>query len=446
MNLTEMLSHFVVRSRFEDLPEEAIESSKKCLLDWIGVAIGGMKDPSVEKVIDLVKEMGGVRQASVLGYGLKTTLLNAALINGMMSHALDYDDAHSGSRSHPSAPLFPALLAISEYHQLKGKEFITAFVIGYEVSTRIGLALGKTYYERGWHATSVLGRFGSAVGVGKLLNLNQKQMACAIGLAATQAGGLRKVFGTMGKPFHAGKAAMDGLLSALLASGGFDVPEDLLDGTSGFLQLFSPEHDPTKITQGLRKDFQILQTSFKPYAACLLIHPVIDGMIRMRGKHRFQLNDVERINLDVSPLCFTVTDKKDPKNGLEGKFSLYFCAALALSDGKVLESQFNPGNLKDHRIRNLMKKIRASSNDSLKESEARIAIQFKDGTRLKRLTSVPKGDPKNPMSFDEIIEKFNDLTHSLLSHHQRNKIILIVKNLESMENPSTLLKLCRVKK
>jgi 2-methylcitrate dehydratase PrpD len=446
MNLTEILSNFVARSRFEDFSEGVIESAKKCLLDWIGVTIGGMNDPSVERIVGFVKEMGGRKQASVLGYGFKTTLLNAALINGTMSHVLDFDDAHSGSRSHPSAPLIPALLAISEYQQLKGKDFITAFVTGFEVSTRIGLSLGKTYYERGWHATSVLGRFGSAVGVGKLLRLNHKQVARTIGLAATQAGGLRRVFGTMGKPFHAGKASMDGLLSALLAFRGFDAPEDILDGTSGFLRLFSPEHDPGKITRGLGKDFQIEQISFKPYAACLLTHPAIDGLIGIREKHGLELDVVDRIDLDVSPLCLTVTDNKNPKNGLEGKFSLYFCSALALSEGKVPESQFIPEKLKDRRIRNLMKKISVSGDDSLKESEARIAIQLKDGTRLKSVVSAPKGDPKNPMSFDEIVEKFNDLTQSILSDRQRNKIIHLVRNLEKMENPSTFLKLCQVKK
>jgi len=444
MNLTESLSHFVVRSRFEDFSEEVIETSKKCLLDWIGVAIGGMSDSSVGKIIDLVKEIGGKKQASVLGHGFKTTLLNAALINGTMSHVLDFDDAHSGSRSHPSAPLLPALLAISEYHQLGGKDFMTAFVIGFEVSTRIGLGLEKTYYERGWHATSVLGRFGSAVGVGKLLRLNQKQIAYAMGLAATQAGGLRKVFGTMGKPFHAGKASMDGMLSALLALRGFNATEDILDGTSGFIQLLSPEHDHHQITQGLGRNFQVRQISFKPYAACLLIHPVIDGLISMREKHGLELDSIDRINLDVSPLCLTVTDKENPKTGLEGKFSLYFCGALALSDGKVLESQFTPEKLKDHRIRNLMKKISALGNDLLKESEARIVIQLKNGTRLKGMVSAPKGAPKKPMSFDEIVEKFNDLTQSLLTDHQRNEIVLIVQHLERMKNPSTLLKLCHV--
>jgi 2-methylcitrate dehydratase PrpD len=388
--------------------------------------------------------MGGKKQASVLGYGFKTTILNVALINGMMSHVLDYDDAHSESRSHPSAPLLPALLSIAEYRKLKGKDLITAFVIGFEVSTRIGLALGKTYYERGWHATSVLGRFGSAVGVGKLLRLNQKQLTHAIGLAATQAGGLRRVFGTMGKPFHAGKASMDGMLSALLALRGLDVPEDLLDGKSGFLELFSREYDPAQITQGLGKDLQIQQNSFKPYAACLLIHPAIDGLIWMRGKNGLELDSVEQIDLEVSPLCLTVTDKKDPKNGLEGKFSLYFCAALALLEGKVRESQFTPKKMHDHHIRDLMKKIRVSGNDSLKESEVNVVIQLKNGARLNRTVSTPRGDPRNPLSFDDIEEKFKDLTQTLLPGHQRDKIIHIVKNLDRMENPSTLLKLCRV--
>lgn len=175
-------------------------------------------------LIELVEEMGGRKQASILGHGIKTNVLNAALVNGTMSHVLDYDDAHSGTRSHPSAPLIPALLSVCEYKGGSGDELVTAFITGFEVSTRIGLALGNAYYDSGWHATSILGRFGAAAGVGKLLNLDAKQLANAFALAGTQAGGLRRVFGTMGKPFHAGKAAMDGMLSALLSQG-FYSPE-----------------------------------------------------------------------------------------------------------------------------------------------------------------------------------------------------------------------------
>jgi 2-methylcitrate dehydratase PrpD len=446
MNLTETLSKFVVQSQMEDFPEEVIETSKKCFLDWIGVAIGGMKDPSAEILVDLIKEMGGRKQATVLGYGIKTNILNAALINGIMSHVLDYDDAHSESRSHPSSPLIPALLSMAEYKKMRGKDLITAFVLGFEVGTRIGLALGKTYYELGWHATSVLGRFGSAVGVGKLLRLNPKQMACAMGLAATQAGGLRRVFGTMGKPFHAGKASMDGMLSALLASRGFSAPEDVLEGKSNFLEIFSGGYDPNRITQGLGREYQVLRDSFKPYAACLLIHPAIDGLIWMREQGAFELDSVEQIDLEVSPLCMTVTDNPDPRNGLEGKFSIYFCAALSLAEGKVQESQFTREKMKDHRIRDFMRKTKALGVDSLEETEAHVVIKLKNGAQLDRRVLTPKGDPENPMSFDEISYKFRSLAQDLLSDRQMDQIIHVVHNLEKIEDTSTLLKLCRVKK
>jgi 2-methylcitrate dehydratase PrpD len=313
------------------------------------------------------------------------------------------------------------------------------------VGTRIGLALGKTYYELGWHATSVLGRFGSAVGVGKLLRLNPKQMACAMGLAATQAGGLRRVFGTMGKPFHAGKASMDGMLSALLASRGFNAPEDILDGKSNFLEIFSGGYDPNRITQGLGREYQVLKDSFKPYAACLLIHPAIDSLIWMREQGGFDLESVEQIDLEVSPLCMTVTDNPDPKNGLEGKFSIYFCAALALAEGKVQESQFTQEKMNDHRIKDFMRKMKVLGVDSLKETEAHVVVKLKNKAQLDRRVLAPKGDPRNPMSFDEIADKFRDLTQDLLSDRQMDQILHLVQNLERIEDPSTLLKLCRVK-
>jgi 2-methylcitrate dehydratase PrpD len=446
MNLTETLSKFVVQLQMEDFPEEVIETSKKCFLDWIGVTIGGMKDPSVGILVDLITEMGGRKQATVLGYGIKTSILNAALINGIMSHVLDYDDAHSESRSHPSSPLIPALLSMAEYKKTRGRDLITAFVVGFEVGTRIGLALGKTYYEMGWHATSILGRFGSAAGVGKLLQLNEKQLARAIGLAATQAGGLRRVFGTMGKPFHAGKASMDGMLSALLASRGFSAPEDILDGKSNFLEIFSGGYDPNRITQGLGREYQVLKDSFKPYAACLLIHPAIDGLIWMREQGGFELDSVDQIDLEVSPLCMTVTDNPDPKNGLDGKFSIYFCAALALAEGKVQESQFTREKLKDHRIRDFMRKTKALGVDSLKETEAHVVVKLKNKAQLNKRVLAPKGDPRNPMSFDEIADKFRDLTEDLLSDRQMDQLLHLVQNLERIEDPSTLLKLCCVKK
>ena len=444
MNRTQVLSNFILDSSIKDFPAAVIETAKKCLLDWIGVTLSGARDPSVRILIDLIEEMGGRRQATILGYGMKTSVLNAAFVNGTASHILDYDDAHEGTRSHPSAPLIPALLAISEYKNLSGFEFITAFVLGVEVGTRIGLSLGKSYYNSGWHATAILGRFGAAAGVGKLLKLNRDRLAIAFGLAATNAGGLRRVFGTMGKSFHAGKAAMDGMLSVLLSQKGFTAPRDIFDGEPSFFEMFSGEYDPDGMIRGLGKDYQILKNSFKLYAACLLTHPAIDGLIWVRREFGFHSGSVEQIDLEVCPACLAVTNNTNPKNALESKFSIYFCAALALEKGEVKESYFTQRLIDDKRIRGLMKKINVIRNESLAESEARMRVKLKNGIQYSHHVDAPKGDPRNPLSFDDIVEKFKDLTHLILSERRMNQIILLVQNLENLENFSMLIKLCCV--
>ncbi len=445
-NITESLVRFVVDSRMEDLPAEVIETSKKCFLDWIGVAFGGVKDPSVRIMIDLIREIGGKRQASVLGYAMKTNVLNAALVNGTMSHVLDYDDAHSDTRSHPSAPLVPGLLSVAEWRKQSGSQLITAFVVGFEVSTRIGLILGKSYYESGWHATSILGRLGSAAGTGKLLGLNERQLATAFGLAATQAGGLRRVFGTMGKPFHAGKAAMDGVLSAFLSQRGFTAPEDILDGKPSFLNMFSHQAKSSHIVEGLGKDWQVLNVSFKPYAACLLIHPVMDGLIWIKNQYQVPPHLIEKVYLEVAPLCLSVTDNASPKDGLEGKFSLYFCAAIAILHGQGKNNLFTDEAVQDPSVKDLMGKIKATSNPSLKEIEANVKVRLRNRTEFSREVFFPKGDSRNPMTLDEIKEKFRDLVQPVLSKKRTEQIVEVIQGLESLDDVSKLLKLCHLEK
>jgi len=247
MGLTEGLARFVSECGSDGLPQDAVEAVKRCFFDWIGVTLAGAGDPAVKILLGVIQGLGGRKQATILSYGVKTSMLQAALVNGTMAHALDYDDAHSVVRTHPSAPLVPALLALAEHRRLPGRDLVAAFVAGYETTIRMGYALGKEYYERGWHATGVLGRLGAAAGAARLLRLDPGQTAAALGLAATQAGGVRDVFGTMGKPFHSGKAAMDGLMAALLAKDGFTVPEDMLGEGSGFAAVFSSEYNPFMI-------------------------------------------------------------------------------------------------------------------------------------------------------------------------------------------------------
>ncbi len=439
---TKELADFVINTGFEDFSEELIDASKRCFLDWIGVAIAGRKDPSAQILLDLIEELGGNNQASVIGYGIKTSLLNAALLNGTMAHSLDYDDAHMYTRSHPSAPLIAALLPTAEYQKSPGFELVTAFILGFEVATRIGLALGNTYYDQGWHATPILGRFGVAAGVGKLLGLDTEQLSNAFGLAATQVGGIRKSFGTMGKPFHAGKAAMDGLLSAMLAKRGFTASENILDENSGFLSMLSYQHDLSPITSGLGKRYHLLEVSFKPYAACLAIHPAISGLISIREEHHHDLERIDHIDLEVAPICLVLGGNADPKSGIEGKFSAYFCAALAISEGRAGNDLFTNELVHAPSIRWLMERTTIRENRSFEESEAVVEVISTDGDRFTKHITAPKGDPRNPLYFEDIVRKFVELSKGMLPEHNTEKVISMIRNLERLENTLELMRIC----
>jgi 2-methylcitrate dehydratase PrpD len=439
---TKALVDFVVNTHLKDLPEGVIQAAKRCFLDWVGVTIGGMKDPCVKILVDFIKEAGGEAQASVIGYGIKTSVLHAAFVNGTMAHALDYDDAHMDTRNHPSAPLIAALLALGEYKRSSGSQLVTAFVLGFEVATRIGLALGYAYYDEGWHATPILGRFGVAAGVGKLLGLDAEKLSYAFGLAATQSGGIRKAFGTMGKPFNAGKAGMDGALSAMLARRGFTASKEILDEASGFGRMLSEPFDPSRICEGLGNPYSVLDVSFKPYAACLAIHPVISGLIWIRNEHRLSAESIEHIHLQVAPVCVVLGDNPNPKTGTEGKFSAYFCAALAVAKGQAGAKLFTDDLVHASAIRDLMGRTTMRGNESLGESEAILEVVLKDGSRFMTHNTAPKGDPRNPMTLDEIVKKMNDLARPLLPDRKIKSVISMIGDLENLKNVLGLVRLC----
>jgi 2-methylcitrate dehydratase PrpD len=442
MGYTGAIADFVSRSSINGFPQEVIDMSKKCFLDWLGVTLGGTGDAVSALMVDFARETGGRRQASVLGFGMKTSLVNAALVNGTMAHVLDYDDALSVVRAHVSAPLIAALLPMAEYKRLCGRDFITAMVMGFELSTRVGLALGKGYYEAGWHATAILGRLGAAAGAGKLLGLGGDQLVMAIGLAATQAGGIRDVFGTMGKAFHAGKAAADGILAAMLAQRGVTAPTDVLDNGSGFSRVFSSNYRGDTITTNLGQTWTILNNSFKPYAACLLVHPVVDGLIQLREKYALKAAEIEEVRVEVAPLNLAVTSNPQPATGLEGKFSLSFAAALAILFGHARNTLFSDKVVHNPEVRGMMRKVAATSNSGITETEANLTVRLKGGQMYWIKVTSPKGDPRNPLSFAEIQDKFGELATSVLPENRIGKIIERVRQLEDQKDISTIVRLC----
>ena len=235
---------------------------------------------------------------------------------------------------------------------------------------------------------------------------------------------------------------MDGVLSAVLARRGFKAPEDILDENSGFLGMFSPLFNTSHITHNLGKHYHLPDVSIKPYAACLVIHPAIDGLICIRNEHRLEAGAIDRIDLEVSPICLALGDHAAPKDSLEAKFSIYYCAAVAILAGNAKESHFTDELVNDARIRNVMQKVEVNGNASLTESEAMVKVRSKDGTEYVTQVSGPKGDPGNPLDFDEVAEKFRDLSKHLLSEDDIQQIITMVQDLEGLDNLTGLLTLC----
>jgi 2-methylcitrate dehydratase PrpD len=440
MNTTAKLVSFVQETSYRDFSREVIHQAKRCFLDLIGVALGGARQPVVQILIKTLRETGGRPQATVLAHGFKTSLLNAALINGAMAHALDFDDTHIGSIIHPSAPVVPAVLALGERLKSTGKSALEAFVIGFEVETRIGLGLGSRHYNRGWHTTSTCGRFGAAVAAGKLLGLSSLQMSRAMGLAATQASGLRLAFGTMTKPFHPGKSAFDGLLAALLAKKDFTCSSNMLEGAKGFAEALGD--DDTKLNR-MAKDlggkYEILNNTFKPYAACLLTHPTIDGVFELKNRYHLKADEVDELSCEVARFCLDAAGQKEPKTGLAGKFSIYYCAALPLIEEAAGEDKFTDKKVQSSQMVALRKKVRARVNPALKDTEARVTIATKDGKKYSAFINKPKGDPRNPPTDSELENKFRSLAVNILPQRKIDALIEMIWNLDKVKNLGRLL-------
>jgi len=443
MQVTEKLARFAVETSYRSFPKPVVHQAKRCFLDLLGVALGGSRQPLTNILVKVGKDFGGKPQATVLGHGFKTSIMNAAFINGAMAHALDYDDTHVGSIGHPSAPVIPAVLAVAEWKGFSGKSALEAFILGYEVETRIGLGMGTKHYDRGWHSTSTFGRFGAAVAAGKLLGLSLEEMKQAMGLAGTQAGGLRLVFGTMTKPFHPGKSAFDGVLSAILAQRGFTCAPNIIEGKKGFVEALGEDSKLEPMVKNLGRRYEVLNNTFKPHAACLLTHPTIDAIIDLRSKYNLQPEDVGEIQCDVAHFCLDSAGQVEPQTGLAGKFSTYYCAALALAEGAAGEDMFTDRKVLDPKMVALRKKVKARINPEFKDTEARVTITTRDDKKYSAYVDRPKGDPRNPPTDQELENKFRSLAAFVLPKRRIDSLVKIIWNLEKVDNIRQVIRLCQ---
>ena len=405
------------------LPPEVIDAARLCLADWVAVALGAAEE-----------DAGRLVRATVGGWrseGSSTVLLDgkaaapfAALANGTLAHCLDFDDTYVDAVTHTSAPVWAATLALGEARGADAAAMLAAFVTGFEVAARAGHKLGEAVTARGWHGTGVFGRLGAAAASAALLGLDEARAQHALALAATQTSGLTGSFGTMAKPFHAGKAAMDGVLAAELAATGFVGAPALLD--PGGLDRALIQDGSRAIAPPDFSDWKILRNSFKLYAACHLTHASIDAA-RALVASQLDLDAVRDVRARVGALAEQITGRTvgAPDSALAGKFDLKYCVALALHGRAVSADDFREPWRLEPAIAETAAKIRVEADPAMGFASARLDIAVADRAPLAHDIPVGRGHPGNPMSWDDLWRKFTGLVEPRLGHRTAETFALL---------------------
>jgi len=430
---TARLASFIVNTDAAKIPQRAYDHAKIAFMDWVAVTFAGKDDPLVKKLIDYATMMGGNEQAIIVGHNIRRDVSSAALINGSASHALDYDDTLVSFLGHPSVTLFPSLLALSEWRGKSGKDFLTAYLIGLQAGGTIGACASLDHYLAGWHATSTLGHLASAAACARLLGLDKKRTLYALGIGGTQSSGLKRVFGTMCKPFHAGRSSQSGLMAALLAELGFTSAEDILEGPQGFFEAFKGKVNEDIIgLLGLGWDVQNL--SQKYHASCHATHSPLEAALSVIKGENIALDDIKTITVHASTLSLQAAGKTEPATGLEGKFSIPYCVANALLRGETGMQAFTDEKVKDPRVRVLMKKIKVIDDPEIKALESLVEVEIHDGKTYKAFSDILQQIPPLEVKKERVVGKFLDLCEPVLGKKKSMRMKKQIEGLDTIQD------------
>lgn len=451
MSITQQVADFVAGTKFQDLPKEAIERAKEAIFDCVGVTLAGAEDSVGKKIIKFIEKLGSAPQSTVIGGKTKVSSPLAALANGTMAHALDYDDVGRTMIGHPSAPVAPAVFALGEAAGASGRDILTGYVLGVEVETKLGASLNPGLCDAGWHSTGVLGSIGAAAAGAKILSLNSMETAMALSIAASQAGGFLRSVGTMLKPLQAGHAARNGVMACLMASEGFTAPKDILDGPWGFFSLYKGEGsgEAPKIIESLGSPFDIVSPGLglKPYPSCLATHPSIDATLWLKREHGISPGDIESIDCFIDYYWANVLRHTQPKSALEAKFSMQFCVSMALLEGAVGLVQFKDERLGAPEIQDLMRRIEVhvhpdlQTPESVKSRFTIVTIHLKNGRELSHRVDKSKGQPGMPLTQEELAAKYMDCAQLVLPRSNIDRSIEALAHLEELDNIGGMLNL-----
>ena len=426
-------------------PGDARARAARAVLDTVGVTLAGASEPA-SRIVQGVVATEGSGACAIFGRPGRASAAGAALANGTAAHALDYDDMCFVSLAHPSAPLVPAALAAAELAGSSGAAVLDAYVVGFEIEARLGALMNPRHYQRGWHCTSTLGTIGAAAAVSRLLTLGAEATGHALAIAVSEASGLKENFGTMVKPLHAGLAARNGVLAALLARGGMTASGQAIEGPQGFLHAMDSESAALgDALADLGARWEILDTGItvKLYPSCAGTHPSLDATLDLRREAGITADDVERVDIDVDSITPTVLIYDRPSSGLEGKFSMAFCAAAALVHGHVGIGTFEDAALRDARVAALMPRVTMKVDPSLDGvapplTQARVAITLKDGRVLSRQASGARGYPANPASDAELETKFLACARRALPDDAAGRALSLLREIERLDDLGAL--------
>jgi 2-methylcitrate dehydratase PrpD len=435
---TKALASWVVKSRLEEIPEDVRREALRAILNYTGCALGGSPDPAVNIAMRAFAPFFGPATANILGRKERVDPLHAALMNGISSHVYDYDDTTPKNYIHPSSPVASALFAYASSYKVSGRDFVHAFILGFEAESRIGNSVYPAHYDVGWHITGTAGVFGAAVAIGTLIGLSEQQMIWAIGLAATQAAGLREMFGSMAKSLHPGRAAQNGYASALLAQAGYTSGERGLEGPRGFAAVQAAKYDLSKITANLGIDFDLRANTYKPFPCGIVNHPTIDGAIQIQNEFKPPPDSIRAVRLRVAPLVLDLCNQQNITRGLQGKFSVYHGAAIGLVRGRAGIREYTDEAVNDPAIKRVRESATAVGDPSLTEDQANVEVELVSGEKLSRFVEKSLGNIHRPMSNQQLDDKFRDQAVLALPAPQVERVIELCWRIDQLEDVSEL--------
>jgi 2-methylcitrate dehydratase PrpD len=436
--VTHILADWLVSCPPSAIPDNVRKEAVRSIVNWVGVTVGGSGQQAVIRAVSTLQPYTSTSAAHLFGRSETLDPLRAALITGISSHVLDYDDTHLETIIHPAGPVASALFSLAQSRLVSGADLLHAFILGTEIECRLGKAIYPSHYDMGWHITGTCGAFGAAAACGRILGLNAQQMRWALGIAATEAAGLKIMFGSMCKSLNIGRAAENGLLAALLAANNFTSSDEGIEGHDGYIFAASRQHDYAPLVDGLGQHYEIALNTYKPYACGIVIHPIIDGVIQLRNEHNLKATEIRSISIRANPLVIELTGKKVPTTGLEAKFSVFQTAAVALIRGFAGEKEYTDEAARDPQVVALRERVSVSVDPAIRTDEAYVTITTNGGQTFTKHVEHAVGSVKNPLTDKDLSFKFTQLASGILPPAQLEKLLTSAWNLPEQPNAGDL--------